>query len=85
METTAFRLPRSLLQALAAEARQLGVPRSAILRQALRAYFAAEKRKPATALALVDSIVTWKGSGRGNLARDSEKILRERLRARRSR
>jgi Arc/MetJ-type ribon-helix-helix transcriptional regulator len=83
METTSFRLPSELVRALQGAARKRGVSRSELVRDALAAWLGTAAAGPVTTGALVDALVTWKGSGRGELATDGERILRERFRARR--
>lgn len=79
--SSSFRLPPSLLGDLDKVADARGVPRSFVVREALSAYV--ERAQPATTGQIIDALVTWKGSGKGNLAEHGEQILRERFRGRR--
>ena len=83
MQTASFRLPPKLLRSLRERAQRLGVTRSTVVRDALAMWLSANGDSPPSTGVLLDLLVTWRGSGRGNLATEGERILRERFRARR--
>lgn len=81
MAASSFRLPAALLEQIEKAAGERGVTRSEVVREALVEY--AARRQPATTGQLVDSLLPARGSGKGNLAADGERILRKRFSARR--
>jgi Arc/MetJ-type ribon-helix-helix transcriptional regulator len=82
METASFRLPPAILRALERAAELEGVAKSAVVRAALQRYLEQQEASRTTG-ALVDALVTYRGSGKGDLAARSEEILRARFRGRR--
>jgi metal-responsive CopG/Arc/MetJ family transcriptional regulator len=86
MHTASFRLPPELIGALARTASRRGEPRSEVVRAALEEYLARAREEGNTSLgALVDALVTYPGSGVGDLAARSEAHLRSKFHARRRR
>ena len=84
MGTTSLRLPRHLATALDRLAEARGTTRSQLIREAVQEFVAAAQAgAPGDRVALVQQLVTYEGSGRGDLAARSEYYLRERFRARR--
>lgn len=86
METTSLRLPAHLVEAIEKVAAQTGVTRSTLVRRAVEQYLRSSGAEPRQSrLALVDRLVDYPGSGRGDLSRRGEEYLRELFRARRHR
>jgi hypothetical protein len=86
MNTASFRLPPGLLEALERSAKRAGRPKSDLVRAALERYLGGFDRKGrSTTGELVDSLVTYEGSGVGDLASRGEAHLRARFHARRRR
>jgi metal-responsive CopG/Arc/MetJ family transcriptional regulator len=84
MSTTSLRMPGELTHALDQLAQERGVTRSDLIREAVEAYVAScREGGPEDRVALVRSLVTYEGSGRGDLASRSEEHLRSLFRARR--
>ena len=81
MKTVSFRFPEP--RALARQARRRGLPPSALVREAVSAYLGSAEQSRDSLGAQLDALVTWPSSGKKNLARDGETILRERFHARR--
>jgi len=86
MALTSIRLPDHLVREIDEVAAQQRVTRSEVVRDAVAQYCtaarSASRRDP---VALVEQLVTYPGSRRGDLARRSEDYLREIFRARRRR
>ena len=86
METASFRLPSGLVGTLARSAKRSGVPKSVLVRKALERYLLRDEAAQSRTLgAVVDSLVTYEGSGRGDLAVNAEQHLRARFRERKHR
>jgi Arc/MetJ-type ribon-helix-helix transcriptional regulator len=86
METTSIRLPHELIVTLERARTRRGVTRSDLVREAIEAYLRQIQEAPTSGLgALVDSLVTYPGSGVGDLATRGEHYLREKFGARRRR
>jgi metal-responsive CopG/Arc/MetJ family transcriptional regulator len=84
MDTASFRLPEELVRAVAAAAARRRVDRSTIVREALSSYLERISRSAKMSTAeLIDTLVTYPGSGCGDLATRSEQHLRARFHARR--
>ena len=85
MALTAVRLPESLARSVDEIAKQRHVTRSEVVREALEKY-CERVRKGAnrSRLDLLRSLVTYRGSGVGDLAARGEEHLRKRFSARRS-
>lgn len=84
MTTTSLRLPRDLTTALDRLAEERGTTRSELIREAVEDYVAAARKGgPADRVALVRRLVTYEGSGCGDLASRAEDHLREMFGARR--
>jgi Arc/MetJ-type ribon-helix-helix transcriptional regulator len=83
MKTVSFRFPEPIVRALEEQARRRGRPPSTLVREAVSAYLSAAERASPSLREQLEALVTWPGSGKKNLARDGEKILRERFHARR--
>jgi Arc/MetJ-type ribon-helix-helix transcriptional regulator len=82
METASFRLPPAILRALERTAQRKKLAKSAVVRAALQKYLEREESLGSTG-ALVDALVTYRGSGKGDLAARGEELLRARFRGRR--
>ncbi len=77
MESTTVRLPDDVTRALDRLAERRQVTRSDIIRQAISEYCEIANRDgEQDRLALLDRLVTYSGSGRGDLATRSEEYLR---------
>lgn len=76
-----FRLPQSLLGEVDRVAAERRVSRSVVVREAISAFVSSPG--PATTGQIIDRLVTWKGSGRGDLAKNGERLLREKFHGRR--
>ncbi len=88
VNTASFRLPDDLLGALARRAARARRPKSDLVRAALEQYLERlERQRETTLRQRVDELVTYEGSGIGNLGTRGEALLRARFhdRARRSR
>ena len=86
VETTSVRLPSRLVDALDAAAARQGVNRSTIVRKALEEHLGRASVVERKGLAaLVEGLVTYSGSGVGDLGARGEEYLRERFRGRRRR
>jgi metal-responsive CopG/Arc/MetJ family transcriptional regulator len=84
--TTSVRLPAELTEGLDHLARDRGTTRSELIRLAIEAFVeAARAGGPADRVALLRAIVTYPGSGRGDLATRSAHHLRKTFDARRRR
>ena len=78
MSLTSIRLPDHLVRELDEVAGRRHTTRSDLVREAVEQYCAALRSGEALdPVALVDSLVTYEGSGRGDLGRRSEYYLRE--------
>jgi RHH-type transcriptional regulator, rel operon repressor / antitoxin RelB len=75
-----LRLTKSLEQALTRAARSAGLSKSAYVRRCLERELAADAERP-TFYEAGKHLFGRYGSGRGDLARNSEQILKEMLRA----
>jgi metal-responsive CopG/Arc/MetJ family transcriptional regulator len=79
-----LRLPDHLARELDELAATRRTTRSEVIREAIEEYCAAQRdRGAADRTALLRRLVTYRGSGRGDLAERSEHYLRELFRARR--
>jgi metal-responsive CopG/Arc/MetJ family transcriptional regulator len=86
MSLMSIRLPDHLVRELGDVAARRGTTRSDLVREAVEEYCAAARSGDELDLvALVERLVTYEGSGRGDLARCSEEYLREMFRERRRR
>ena len=86
MELTTVRLPEELARELDRIAEDRRVTRSELVRDALEHYCRGLlERGPGDRLTLVRHLVTYPGSGKGDLSTRGEQYLRERSRARRRR
>jgi metal-responsive CopG/Arc/MetJ family transcriptional regulator len=86
MALTSIRLPDHLARDLDEIAARRHLTRSEIVREAVEEYCAGQRaRDDADPVALVERLVTYAGSGRGDLAQRSEEYLREMARERRRR
>lgn len=83
MKTASFRLPADLVRSIEVVSKKRGVSRSLVVRDAISAYLARADKAPMTTSEYVEQLVTWPGSGKGDLASDAERLLRERFRAKR--
>jgi metal-responsive CopG/Arc/MetJ family transcriptional regulator len=84
VNTASFRLPEDLLGALERQATRARRPKSELVRVALEQYLKRADRQRETGLRQrVDELVTYEGSGSGDLAIRGEAILRARFRGRR--
>jgi metal-responsive CopG/Arc/MetJ family transcriptional regulator len=80
MLLTSIRLPEALARELDAIATRRRTPRSEVIREAIEQYCATARGASAgDRIALVRQLVTYRGSGRGDLAARSEEYLRERF------
>ena len=78
MSTTSIRLPDHLVRELDEVAGRRRATRSDLIREAVEQYCATTRsEEEVDPVALVDRLVTYDGSGRGDLARRSERYLRE--------
>ena len=77
MSLTSIRLPDHLLRELDEVAGRRRTTRSELVREAVEQYCATVRSDERDPVALVDRLVTYTGSGRGDLARRSEHYLRE--------
>ena len=82
MDTVSFRLPSDVIDSLALAASRRGVARSVVVREALVAFLDPVAEEDTTG-ALIDALVTYPGSGVGDLAARSEEHLRARFHGRR--
>lgn len=73
-----IRLPRELEEKLAALAEQEGRSKADLVKEALAEYLARREKTP---YELGEALFGRHGSGAGNLARDHERLLREKLHA----
>ena len=86
MALTSIRLPDHLVRELDEVAARRKATRSELVRDAVEQYCStARLAKESDPVALVEQLVTYRGSGRGDLARRSEQYLREMFGARRQR
>lgn len=86
MSLTSIRLPDHLVRELDEVAGRRRTTRSDLVREAVEQYCAAARSgDELDPVALVDRLVTYKGSGRGDLAGRSEHYLREMFRERQRR
>ena len=86
MEPTTIRLSAELAEAADRIAERQRVTRSDVIRKALEEYCSKRgKGKPQGRLALLMDLVSYSGSGVGDLASRSEEHLRKRFRGRRRR
>jgi hypothetical protein len=77
MSMTSMRLPESLVGELDRIAESRDVTRSELIREALEHYVDdARQSTPGGRGELVDQVVTYPGSGHGDLAGQAEKLLR---------
>jgi metal-responsive CopG/Arc/MetJ family transcriptional regulator len=83
MELTTIRLPEELARAVDQIAEQRQVTRSEIVRDALEQYCRKTERRSPKRLELLSALVTYPGSGVGDLARRSQAYLRKRFREKR--
>jgi len=83
VDTTSIRLPPGLIQAIERAAARRGVSRSTLVREALEEHL--RGAGSAGLAGLVDRLVTYPGSGVGDLSTRGEEILRERFHGRRRR
>ena len=83
MSLTSMRLPDHLVRELDEIAGRRRTTRSELVREAVEQYCATARSDSGDPVALVDRLVTYKGSGRGDLGRRSEHYLRESFRERR--
>jgi metal-responsive CopG/Arc/MetJ family transcriptional regulator len=78
MPTTSLRLPSHLTESLDRLARERGTTRSELIREAVDRFLADSRSGgPSDRVALLRSLVSYAGSGRGDLAARSEDYLRE--------
>jgi metal-responsive CopG/Arc/MetJ family transcriptional regulator len=78
MALTSIRLPDHLVRELDEEAARRKTSRSDLVRDAVEQYCASSRgRDESDPVAMVERLVTYQGSGRGDLARRSELYLRE--------
>ncbi|MGQ9779795.1 MAG: ribbon-helix-helix protein, CopG family [Bacillota bacterium] len=73
-----IRLPRELEEKLAAIAKQEGRSKADLVKEALAEYLSQREKSP---FELGEDLFGRHGSGTGNLARDHERLLREKLHA----
>jgi hypothetical protein len=86
VETTSIRLPAFLVEAVERAASRSGVTKSTVVRRALEQYLEQTDTAPRQGLlAAVDRLVTYPGSGVGDLSVRGEDYLREMFRGRRNR
>ena len=86
MSLTSIRLPDHVAREVAEIAARRHITRSEVVREAVAHYCAAARAtEEVDPVALVEQLVTYPGSGRGDLARHSEDYLREIFRERRRR
>jgi hypothetical protein len=86
VNTASFRLPSGLLEALERSARRARRPKSDVVRTALEEYLErVDTEQGMTMGHLIDELVTYEGSGVGDLATRGEAHLRARFHARRRR
>ena len=85
MEPLTLRLSAHLLRRVRVRARAAGTTVSVIVREALVSYLLADPGDAGTTGNAIDALVTWGGSGHGDLAREAQPRLREKIRARRRR
>ncbi len=86
MALTSIRLPDHLVRELDEVAARRKATRSDVVREAVEQYCAASRAgDEADPVVLVERLVTYRGSGRGDLARRSEQYLREMFDERRRR
>lgn len=86
MKLTTLRLPDELSRELDRIAEERHVTRSDIAREALEQYCAAAREgQHGSRVTLLQSLVDYPGSGRGDLARQSGRYLREMFDAKRRR
>jgi metal-responsive CopG/Arc/MetJ family transcriptional regulator len=77
MSLMSLRLPGHLVQELDRLASERRTTRSDIVREAAEQYCASQRAQGGTdRLALLNRLIDYKGSGRGNLARNAELYLR---------
>jgi metal-responsive CopG/Arc/MetJ family transcriptional regulator len=78
MPLTSIRLPDHLVRDLDEVAARRKTSRSDVVREAVEQYCASSRtRDELDPVAIVERLVTYPGSGRGDLARRSEAYLRE--------
>ena len=86
MPTTSLRLAQRTADAIERIAHARNMTRSQVIREAIDTYIEAERRcATPDRLGLLEKLVTYKGSGRGDLARNSETYLRKLFDAQRRR
>jgi hypothetical protein len=86
VNTASFRLPPELLSALERSAARARRPKSELVRSALEEYLARAGGEGGVTLSqLIDQLVTYEGSGVGDLGTRGEAHLRARFHARRHR
>jgi Arc/MetJ-type ribon-helix-helix transcriptional regulator len=86
MELASIRLPDSLARSIDEIARQRHVTRSDVIREAVEQYCRrSDKRRRLVRVEFLEQLVTYPGSGTGDLAYRGEEYLRRRFRARRHR
>lgn len=86
MDLTTVRLPESLARSIDEIAKQRHVSRSDVVREALEQYCErASKAETLSRVELLRSLVSYNGSGVGDLASRGEDHLRKRFNARRRR
>lgn len=86
MSLTTIRLPDHLIRELDEAAERRKTTRSELIREAVTAYcVGARSDDDSDPVALVERLVRYDGSRRGDLGRRSEEHLRERFRARTAR
>jgi metal-responsive CopG/Arc/MetJ family transcriptional regulator len=86
MDLTTVRLPEGLARSVDEIAKQRHVSRSDVVREALEQYCErARKSEALSRMELLRSLVSYDGSGVGDLASRSEEHLRKRFNARRRR
>jgi metal-responsive CopG/Arc/MetJ family transcriptional regulator len=86
MPLTSIRLPDHLTRDLDEIAARRRTTRSELVREAVEEYCTGHRsRNDSDPVALVERLVTYRGSGKGDLAERSEEYLREMFRDRRGR
>jgi predicted DNA-binding protein len=76
-----LRLDAQLEQEITSLAKQMGVSKSALVRDSIQQFIA--QRKPASAWELGQDVFGKHGSGQGNLARDRKQLLKLKIAAKR--
>lgn len=86
MDLASIRLSENLVRSIDEIARQRHVTRSEVIREALEQYCVRSRKKQRLArVELLQQLVSYPGSGVGDLASRSEEHLRRRFRAQRRR